>query len=70
MLKHNANNGIFSTKKWDKLCRNGNQRLTFMGINVHHQNGLAEIRTNKLKGMARTVMAHAYRKWPKILLTT
>ena len=39
---YHANNGIFKVKKWIEECQRQKQNLTFAGVNVHHQNGIAE----------------------------
>lgn len=39
---YHADNDIFKANAWVKQCITDRQRLTFAGVNAHHQNGLAE----------------------------
>ena len=41
-------------------------RLTFAGVNAHHQNGVAERRIRELQELARTMMIHANRRWKNV----
>ena len=45
---YHADNGIFRAHKWVNACNNKGQRLTFAGVNTHHQNGVAERRIREL----------------------
>ena len=56
---YHADNGIFRANKWVESCTKSNQRLTFAGVNAHHQNGVAERRIRELQELARTMMIHA-----------
>ena len=51
------------------LCVERKQRLTFAGVNAHHQNGVAERQIREIQEMARTMMVHANRKWPSCFST-
>jgi len=66
---YHADNGIFRAHKWMDACKNNSQRLTFAGVNAHHQNGIAERRIRELQEMARTMMVHANRKWTNCFST-
>ena len=39
---YHADNGIFEAMKWVEECQQRKQNLTFVGVNAHHQNGIAE----------------------------
>ena len=67
---YHADNGIFRANKWVESCTKSNQRLTFAGVNAHHQNGVAERRIRELQELVRRMMIHANRKWPHSLSTT
>ncbi len=61
---YQADNGIFRANRWVNSCRESKQPLTFTGVNVHHQNGLAERRIGLLQDLTRAMMIHAQQKWP------
>jgi hypothetical protein len=62
---YHADNGIFKANKWVLACRAQGQRLTFAGVNAHHQNGLAERRIRSLQELARAMLIHATKRWPQ-----
>jgi hypothetical protein len=42
-IKHyHTDNRVFSTNLFRSSCTQQNQQLSFCGVNVHHQNGIAE----------------------------
>lgn len=49
------------TNKWVDSCRSSGQGLSFFaGVDVHHQNGIAERRIRKLQELAQIIlMLHA-----------
>ena len=63
---YHADNGIFRAHKWVNACNERKQRLTFAGVNAHHQNGVAERRIRELQELARTMMIHANRRWKNV----
>jgi Reverse transcriptase (RNA-dependent DNA polymerase) len=67
ILHYHADNGRFADNAWRKDVRDNQQRLTFCGVNAHHQNGRAEKRIRDLQDMARTSLIHAQRRWPKAI---
>ena len=67
---YHADNGIFRANKWVESCTKSNQRLTFAGVNAHHQNGVAEQRIRALQELVRTMMIHTNRKWTHSLSTS
>ena len=62
---YHADNGIFKAYKWVMACRGKGQSLTFAGVNAHHQNGIAERRIRILQELARTMLIHGNKRWPK-----
>lgn len=43
---YQTNNGIFSARAWTNHCDLRYQAMTFAGVNVHHQNDVAERHIN------------------------
>ena len=66
---YHADNGIFRAHKWVKECQDRGQALTYAGVNAHHQNGIAERRIRTLQELARTMLLHASKRWPKTVTT-
>ena len=66
---YHADNGIFRANAWVNSCNAASQRLTFAGVNAHHQNGIAERRIKELQELARTMLIHAHNRWPKCVTT-
>ena len=64
---YHANNGRFADKGFIKNCQLNNQRLTYFGVNVHFQNGIAEKRIWDLQEATRTSLLYALHKWPHML---
>jgi hypothetical protein len=64
---YHADNGFFKTHKWVTACHAKGQGLTFAGVNAHHQNGIAEGRIRTLQELARTMLLHANKRWPKAI---
>ena len=67
---YHADNGIFKANKWVNCCKENQQKLTFAGVNAHHQNGIAERRIRELQDTARAMLLHANQRWPKTVDTT
>jgi hypothetical protein len=65
-LNCHADNGMFRANKWVAACRSQGQGSTFAAANAHHQNEMAECRIGKLQGLARTMLIHANKRWPKV----
>ena len=61
---YHADNGTFRANAWVNACNRLNQRMTFAGVNAHHQNGVAERRIRELQDLARSMLMHANRRWP------
>ena len=61
---YHADNGIFKAHAWVNNCTQKQQRLTFAGVNAHHQNGIVERRIRELQELAQTMLIHAAKRWP------
>jgi hypothetical protein len=55
---HADSSGIFKANKWVTECRQSRQRLTFAGVNAHHQNGVAKRKIRELQDMTRLCLIH------------
>ena len=62
---YHADNSILRANKWVADCVRKGQPLTFVGVNAHHQNGLAERRIREIQELERTMLIHASKRWPK-----
>jgi hypothetical protein len=69
-VKHyHADNGRFAENLFRAACDKKNQTQSFCGVNAHWQNGLAERHIRVHQEMARTMLLHAKRRWPKAVET-
>ena len=66
---YHAENGIFKANGWVKDYYTKEQAMTYAGVNLHHQTGLADITTRWLQKMTRTALAQASRLWPGAITT-
>ena len=66
---YHADNDIFSCNEWRDSCNNSatRQRLTFSGVNAHHQNGVAERRIQEIQKSTRNSLIHANQRWPSAI---
>ena len=64
---YHADNGIFKAKKSIEECLQQKQKLTFAGVNAHHQNGIAEQRIRELQETTRAMLIHASKQWPGVV---
>jgi len=64
-----ADNGIFKENTWVQSCKDKKQTLKFAAVGAHHQNGYAERRIRELQDLARTMLIHANKRWPKSVTT-
>ena len=60
---YHADNGIFKAHVWVEACEKDGQRITYAGVNAHHQNGVAERRIRELQELARAMLIHANSRW-------
>jgi hypothetical protein len=56
---YHANNGIFAFNLWTSHCQAKQQGLSFAGVGVHHQNGVAKNKTQQLQSQARSMLIYA-----------
>jgi len=64
---YHADNGIFISNTWRQLCLQQGLGLTFAGVAVHHQNGIAERWIRELHKMMCTMLIHAHHRWPSAI---
>ena len=57
--------GRFAEWAFLSHCDSEGQTVSFAGINADHQNGIVEKHIQDLQDMARTMLVHAKKKWPK-----
>ena len=43
--------------------------MTFVAVNAHHQNGIAECRIKQLQDQARSMLIYVSLRWPKSVTT-
>ena len=60
---YHADNGRFADRAFIDNCQLNNQRLTYCGVNMHFQNGIAEKRVEDLQEATRTSLLFALHKW-------
>jgi hypothetical protein len=59
ILHYHCNNGQFSDNAFKNSCCAKGQQLTFCGVNVHFQNGIAEKAIRDLQESAQKLLLHA-----------
>ena len=64
---YHADNGIFKAREWVEACEAKGQALTFAAVGAHHQNGKAEKGIRDRQDLARTMLLHAAKRWPKAI---
>ncbi len=62
-----ADNGIFASNSRRQLCLQQGQGLTFAGVTVHHQNGIAERQIKELQEMMHMMIIHVQQRWPSAI---
>jgi hypothetical protein len=63
-IKHyHCNNGRFVDNAFQQACQQNKQQLTFCGVNVHFQNGIAERAIRDLSESAQKQLLHARQRW-------
>jgi histone deacetylase 1/2 len=69
-VKHyHADNGRFADNLFRNDCARKQQTQSYCGVNAHWQNGIAERHIRTYQEMARTMLLHAKRRWPKAVET-
>ena len=66
---YHADNGRFAEKGFRDSVSEANQKITFCGVNAHHQNGLIEKYHQDIAREARKLLLHAKRFWPEAIGT-
>jgi hypothetical protein len=64
---YHTDNGVFASKDFRTSCTQQRQRITFCGVNAHHQNGITERFIRTITERARTMLLHAMISWPDII---
>ena len=64
---YHADNRIYKAKKWIEECQQRKQDLTYVGVNAHHQNGMAKQRIHELQETTRAMLIHASKRWPGVV---
>ena len=59
MVFHHCDNEQFSEKLFLSSCEANGQRVTFYGVNVHFQNGIAEKAIHDITETAHKMLLHA-----------
>jgi hypothetical protein len=65
--RYHVDNGIFKARQWVENKKEAGQGLIFAGVGAHHQKGITEKRIGGLQDLARTMMIHAHRRWPRCI---
>ena len=68
VLHYHADNGRFVDHAFIEDIKWQNQKVTYCGINVHFQNGVAEKSIRDLQDLTPTAMHHASACWPRAFL--
>lgn len=63
ILNYLGDNGVFSAKDFVKHIQEHNQRISYCGVNAHHQNAMAERSIRTVSEMARALLLHASTRW-------
>ncbi len=64
---YHADNGRFADNAFINDMFLQKQEITYRGVNVHFQNGVAEKQIRDLKELTRTSLLHATAHWPKAI---
>lgn len=67
---HAGDNGQFVDNVWKNALEEGNQGITYCGVNTHWQNGVAERKIRDLKEQVRTMLLHTEHHWPEATNTS
>ena len=68
ILHYHADNERFADNAFIEDCNRQRQSLSYCGVNVHFQNGIAERRILDLQEQTRTCMLYAMNKWKRMIL--
>ena len=64
-----ADNLRFNSREFMASCDQAGQTYTYCGVGAHHQNAIAESKIKTVSYAGRTLLLHAKRKWPTIIVT-
>ena len=64
-----ADNGRFAEKGFRDAVNDANQKITFFGVNAHHQNSLIEKYHQDIAREGRHLLLHAKRFWSETIGT-
>ena len=64
---YHANNGRFAENGFFDAVNSKSQKLTFCGVDTHHQNGIIENKNKVLTAGARTLLLHGIIMWPQMI---
>ena len=60
---YKADNGVFKANQFVTHIREHNQKLSYCGVNVHHNNGAAERSICTVSECARALLIHSVVHW-------
>eukprot|EP00957_Ditylum_brightwellii_P135937 10367988-Ditylum_brightwellii.AAC.1 len=67
-IKHiRADNGVFKSAKLREHINGLEQQISFCGVSVHHQNGIAERHIQTIVNTTRTALLNAHARWPETI---
>ena len=64
--QYKADNGVFKAWQFVAHVRERNQRVSYCGVNAHHQNAIAERSICIVSEMARSMMLNSSLSWIKV----
>jgi hypothetical protein len=67
--RYHADNGRFAEKSFKAAVEDASQKISFCGVDAHHQAGIIERHIQELTKNARTLLLHAKRNWPDAIGT-
>ena len=68
IMHYHADNGRFADNAFIQDCQANRQSISYCGVNVHFQNGIAEQRIRDLQERTRTSMLYAMNKWKRMVI--
>ena len=57
---YQADDQVFRSNKWQKVCRDERQQLNLLEINSHFKNGMAEKRIRDLQDLTQTELIYSF----------
>ena len=67
--EYTGDNGIYQSKLFKSFCDALNQKITYCGINAHHQNGITECNIQTITECTHTMLILAMTEWPDVITT-